>query len=70
MTNSEHREWVVKELTEHKTLIKGIFRELKIISKDSDRLRKLENKVSIQKGAGLFISSLFTVILIVLAIIK
>tara|TARA_R110002051_G_C8582995_1_gene477571 strand:+ start:177 stop:389 length:213 start_codon:yes stop_codon:yes gene_type:complete len=70
MKNQEHREWVVKELTEHKTLIKGIFRELKIISKDSDRLRNLENRVSIQKGAGIFISSLFTVILIILTVIR
>tara|TARA_R110002050_G_scaffold43640_1_gene104429 strand:- start:16 stop:228 length:213 start_codon:yes stop_codon:yes gene_type:complete len=70
MKNQEHREWVVKELTEHTTLIKGIFRELKTISKDSERLRNLENRVSTQKGAGIFISSLFTVILIILAVIK
>tara|TARA_R110000824_G_C14949744_1_gene650786 strand:+ start:414 stop:626 length:213 start_codon:yes stop_codon:yes gene_type:complete len=70
MKNQEHREWVVKELTEHRTLIKGIFRELKTISKDSERLRNLENRVSTQKGAGIFISSLFTVILIILAVIK
>jgi hypothetical protein len=71
MTNEqEHREWVVKELTEHRVLINNIFYQLKNISKDSDRLRNLENKVSTQKGAGIFISSLFTVILIILAIIK
>ena len=70
MKSQEHREWVVKELTEHRTLIKGIFRELKTISKDSERLRNLENRVSTQKGAGIFISSLFTVILIILAVIK
>ena len=70
MKNQDHREWVVKELTEHRTLIKGIVRELKTISKDSERLRNLENRVSTQKGAGIFISSLFTVILIILAVIK
>ena len=70
MKDQKHREWVVKELTEHKVLIKGIFRELKTISKDGERLRNLENRVSTQKGAGIFISSLFTVILIILAVIK
>ena len=66
----KHREWVVKEFTEHKVLIKGIHHQLNNISKDSERLRNLENRVSTQKGAGIFISSLFTVILIILAVIK
>lgn len=70
MNDKQHREWVVKELTEHRVKLENIFHQLKIISKDSERLRKLENQVNTHKGAGTFIASLFTVILIVLAVVK
>ena len=63
----KHREWVVKELTAHGERLKHIFIELKGIVTEmqiqNGRVRELDKQVSLHKGAGIFISCLFTILM-------
>jgi len=69
---SEHREWVVKTLTAHSEKLKTIF-NLNLIVRDqiieqNGRVRELEKQVERHKGAGIFLSCLFTALMILIAL--
>ncbi len=73
-SDNKHRDWVVKELTVHTEQLKNIRLELKHINENfkllNGRMLETEKQVATQKGAGIFVSCLFTVILIVIAVIQ
>jgi len=73
IAKTDHREWVVKTLTAHterlKTLFditKGVRDEVRI---QNGRVRELEKTLQLHKGAGIFLSCLFTALMILIAIL-
>ena len=70
---SQHREWVVKTLTAHSEKLKTIF-NLNMVVRDqvleqNGRVRELEKSLERHKGAGIFLSCLFTALMILIAVI-
>jgi len=69
---TEHREWVVMTLTAHTERLKTLFDMTKIVRDEmliqNGRVRELEKQVERHKGAGIFLSCLFTALMILITL--
>ena len=73
-TQQKHELWLQKTLTSHTEKLKNISEKLTQIKyelrEQNGRVRELEIQNGKIKGAGVFISCLFTLLTIVIALIK
>lgn len=68
--NAKHREWVVKTLTSHSEKLKTIF-NLNMAVRDqileqNGRVRELEKQLERHKGAGIFLTCLFSAMMVLI----
>jgi predicted neutral ceramidase superfamily lipid hydrolase len=70
----QHRDWVVKTLTAHTEKLRSINEKVNQIRSDvkvqNGRVRDLEKQVNTHKGAGIFLSCLFTALLILISVLE
>ena len=73
-SEQQHRDWVVKTLTQHTEKLRSINEKVNQIRSDvrvqNGRVRDLEKQVNTHKGAGIFLSCLFTALLILISVLE